>query len=118
MKIYHLSNCSTCKRIINELGANSDNCELSDLKKESITETQLDWLAQQAGSYEALFSRKSMKYRPMGLHEKTLTEQDYKKLMLEEYSFLKRPIVIINEKAFVGNQAKTVEAAKEALKIQ
>jgi arsenate reductase len=44
-----------------------------------------------AGSYEALFSRRAMKYRSMGLNEMELSEDDYRKYILEEYTFLKRP---------------------------
>ena len=66
------------------------------------------------GSYEALFSRRSMKFRPMGLHEKQLTEKDYRKLILEEYTFLKRPVIVIDDKVFVGNAKAVVEAAVKA----
>ena len=113
MKIYHLSSCSTCKRIIHELGITTGNCEFFDVKKEQISEVELDEWAVKAGSYEALFSRKSMKYRPMGLHEKTLTEQDYKKLILQEYTFLKRPIILLKDQIFIGNQQKTIDDVKK-----
>jgi len=68
-----------------------------------------------AGSYEALFSRKALKYRSMGLHEKKLTENDYRELILEEYTFLKRPVAIVNNEIFIGNTKATVEALKKAL---
>lgn len=84
--------------------------QLQDIKTEKITPAQLDEMHALAGSYEALFSRRSMKYRPMGLHEKTLTEKDYRDLILKEYSFLKRPVAIVDKKIFVGSEKKTVEA--------
>ena len=68
-----------------------------------------------AGSYEALFSRKAMKFRSMGLHEKQLGEKDYRKLILEEYTFLKRPVAIVNGKIFIGNTKAVVASLKEAL---
>jgi arsenate reductase-like glutaredoxin family protein len=34
--------------------------------------------------------------------------------MLQEYTFLKRPFIILDGQVFVGNSKKTVEAAKEA----
>ena len=52
-----------------------------------------------------------MKYRAMGLHEQTLAESDYRRLMLEEYTFLKRPFMINGEEIFIGNIAKVVESA-------
>jgi len=113
-KIYHLANCNTCQRIIQELGG-EENFSLQNIKTDKITTAQLEEMAEKAGSYEALFSRRAMKYRGMGLHEKQLTEADYKQLILDEYTFLKRPVIIIDEKQFVGNAKKTIAAAKEQL---
>jgi len=84
---------------------------LQDIKQEGIDAATLDWLKEKVGSYEALFSKKAMKYRSMGLHEMTLTEADYRKYMLEEYTFLKRPFMINGEEVFIGNTKKVVEDA-------
>lgn len=113
-KIYHLSSCSTCQRIINELGGLED-FEMQNIKEEKIKAKQIDEMKKMAGSYEALFSRRSMKYRPMGLHEKEISEKEFRKLILEEYTFLKRPVIIIDDEIFVGNAKKVVAAAKEKL---
>ncbi len=109
-KIYHLASCSTCARIIKELN-NGEGFELQNIKEEKITEAQLDEMAEKTGSYESLFSRRAMKFRAMGLHEKTLSEADYKRLILEEYTFLKRPVIWIDGEIFVGNSKKVVAAA-------
>jgi arsenate reductase (glutaredoxin) len=109
-KIFHLSSCSTNARILKEINPGSD-VELQDIKQEGIDEKTLDWLKEKVGSYEALFSKKAMKYRSMGLNEMHLTEADYKKYMLEEYTFLKRPFMINGEEVFIGNAKKTVEEA-------
>lgn len=114
MKIYHLSTCSTNKRILKELDL-LDSPDLQDIKKEQITPEQLEEMKVLAGSYEALFSRKAMKFRAQGLHEKTLSENDYRDLILEEYTFLKRPVIVLENQLFVGNSKKTVEAAKLAI---
>ncbi|MBW8686078.1 arsenate reductase family protein [Chitinophaga rhizophila] len=116
-KIYHLSTCSTCKRILEEVKAKENGFVLQDIKTEKITAEQLKEMHALAGSYESLFSRRSMKYRPMGLHEKELTEQDYHDLILEEYSFLKRPVAIVDKQIFVGSDKKAVEGLKAALGI-
>jgi arsenate reductase len=113
-KIYHLSSCSTCQRIIKELGGLED-FEMQNIKEEKIKAKQIDEMKKMAGSYEALFSRRSMKYRPMGLHEKEISEKEYRKLILEEYTFLKRPVIIIDDEIFVGNAKKVVAAAKEKI---
>lgn len=113
-KIYHLSTCNTCQKIIAELN-NGQGFELQDIKTEKITPEQLDFMKEKTGSYEALFSRKALKFRGMGLHQKQLSEQDYRNLILEEYTFLKRPVIIMDDDIFVGNAKKTVEAAKGRL---
>lgn len=111
-KVYHLGKCNTCQRILSDLNWQG---ELQEIRSEKITEQQLDKMADLAGSYEALFSRRAMKYKSMGLKEKTLSEQDYRQLILEEDTFLKRPVFLIKEQIFIGNAKKTVEAVQNAL---
>jgi len=113
-KIYHLGSCSTCKRILNELEP-LDGVELQEIKSEAITPGQLEQMATLSGSYESLFSRRAMLFRQRGLHKKELSESDYKDLILEHYTFLKRPVILVDDQIFVGNAKKTVQAAKEAL---
>ncbi len=114
MKIYHLSTCDTCQRILKELQP-LDGAELQDIKTEAITEKQLEDMHSLAGSYEALFSKRARLYRQKGLHEKKLSEVDYKKLILEQYTFLKRPVILVDDQIFIGNSKKVIAAAKEAI---
>ncbi len=113
-KIYHLSTCNTCARIISELNL-GEGVEFQEIKTEAITAEQLDEMKAATGSYESLFSRRAMKYRSMGLGERTLTEADYRELILGEYTFLKRPVILVDDQVFVGNSKKVVAAAKAAL---
>lgn len=112
-KVFHLSSCNTNQRILKELDLGND-VELQDIQKENIDAQTLDFIKEKVGSYESLFSKRAMKYRSMGLNEMELTEKDYRKYMLEEYTFLKRPFIILDDKVFIGNAKKTVEAAKKA----
>lgn len=114
-KIYYLGTCSTCARIIDELDLKKKKFEFQDIKTEKITAAQLAEMKKMAGSYEALFSRVAMKYRALGLDKMKLGEEDYKKYILDEYTFLKRPVIIIGDEIFVGNSKSTVAAAKAAL---
>lgn len=109
-KIYHLSNCNTCQKIIKEINPSADTI-LQDIKVENIDANTLDWLKEKVGSYEALFSKRAIKYRSLGLNEMKLTEDDYRNYLLEEYTFLKRPFMINGENVFIGNTKKEVEAA-------
>lgn len=108
-KLYYLSTCTTCKRIMNELGDKISDFELQDIKSEPMTLAQIDEMKKRSGTYESLFSRKAMKYRSMGLADKDLSEEDYQKLIQDEYTFLKRPVFIIQDEIFVGNSKKEIE---------
>jgi arsenate reductase (glutaredoxin) len=114
-KIYHLGVCTTCQDIIKETGIDKKGFEMQDIRTERITPAQLDQMKKMAGSYEALFSRRAIKYKEMGLKNKNLSEQDIRKLILKEDTFLKRPVVIDGKTIFVGNEKKTVAALKEHL---
>src|SRR5688572_14799901 len=115
-KIYHLGNCTTSQAIIKETAIDKKGFAMQDIKFEKITPTQLEEMKKMAGSYESLFSRRAMKYKEWGLKDKNLGENDYRDYILQEYTFLKRPVVIINDKIFVGSEKKTVEALKKATK--
>jgi arsenate reductase len=114
-KIYHLGTCTTSQAIIKETAIDKKGFEMQNIKFEKITPAQLEQMKNMAGSYEALFSRRALKYRELGLKNKTLNEKDYRKYILEEYPFLKRPVIIVNDKIFAGSEKKTIEALKKAL---
>lgn len=111
-KVYHLGKCTTCQRILDELDWSG---EMQEIRSEKITGQQLDEMATLAGSYEALFSRRAIKYKSMKLKEKTLSEADYRQLILEEDTFLKRPVFLIDGAIFIGSTKKAVEAIQAAL---
>lgn len=113
MTIYHLANCGTCQRILKEV-PNLKKFTLREIKTEPITAKELDELKKMAGSYEALFSKIAMKYRTMGLNEMKLTEKDYRKYILQEYTFMKRPVMIVGDRIFIGNAPKVTAAMVEA----
>lgn len=112
-KIYYLDSCSTNQKILKAINPGND-VELQNIKEQNIDPETLDWLKEKVGSYEALFSKRAMKYRSLGLNEKELTEDDYRKYLLEEYTFLKRPFMINGDEVFIGNAKKTVAAAVES----
>lgn len=91
-----------------------DSFDKQDIKKSPITEQQLEALYQKTNSYEALFNKRARLIRERGLDLRSFTDNDYKVLLLENYTFLKRPVVILNEDLYVGNSKSTVEALKSA----
>lgn len=112
-KIYYLGSCSTCARIIKELQLEKKGFKFQDIKTEKITAAQLAEMKEKSGSYEALFSRIALKYK--SLEVKPTKENEYKKLILEEYTFLKRPVIFVGKELFVGNSKKVIGAAKAVL---
>lgn len=112
--MWYLSTCSTCKRIIADLGL-ADSLPLQDIKTEPISPEQLDGLARLAGSYEALFSRRSRKFRDLVPEGKALTEKEIRDLILREYTFLKRPVIRLGDRVFAGSSPQNLQALKAAL---
>ncbi len=107
-KAYCVSTCTTCQRIMKDSDLIKKGYAYQNIKEEKITAAQLDEMKAMIGSYEALFSRRALKYKAMGLKDKKLTEKDYRDLILQEYTFLKRPVVISGKKIFSGSEKKTV----------
>ena len=114
-KIYSLKSCNTCQRILKALEI-PEEYNIQDIKEFPISNNDLEHLKTLSGSYEALFSKLAKLYKEMGLKNKVLKEHDFKQLILENYTFLKRPVLVVENQIFIGNSAKTIEAAKLALK--
>lgn len=109
-KIYYLKTCDTCKRIIKSLPT-TKGFVLQDIKEEPITVKQLEEMYQLTGSYEKLFSKRAKLYKEMGLKDENLQEADFKRYILEHYTFLNRPVILVDNHIFVGNSPKNVQAA-------
>ena len=112
--IYYLASCDTCRKIIKSL-PNADRLSFHDIRQNPITENELEALYQLSGSYEALFSKKAQLYKEKDLKSKSLTEADYKKYLLEHYTFLSRPVVILDDEIFIGNSQPNVLKLQKAL---
>ncbi len=103
--IYFLATCDTCRKIIKGL-PNANSLTYIDIRQNPITEIELDEMYQLSGSYEALFSKKAVLYKTLNLKNEALTETDFKKYLLEHYTFLSRPVFIIDGKIYIGNSQK------------
>lgn len=115
-KILLLNSCSTCVKISNEIGVD-ESWEVQNIKESNIDEGTLEHLKNVYGSYEAIFSKRAMKYKSLGIKEKVKKDDDYKPLILEEYTFLKRPVIFVDDKVFVGNSKNTIAEVKAALGV-
>lgn len=106
-KIYYLASCDTCRKIIKSL-PNSNKLTFIDIRQNPISESDLEEMYKLSKSYEALFSKKAQLYKSLGLKDKNLTEADFKKYLLEHYTFLSRPVFIIDGKIYIGNSPKNI----------
>lgn len=112
-KVYFLQTCDTCRRILKEV--NTDGFERIEIKATPVDVAQLEEMHQLSGSYEALFNKRAKLYKSMDLKNQTLTEADYRQFILDEYTFLKRPVFIVADEIFIGNSKKTIEELKEKI---
>ena len=114
-KFVTLPTCKTCQRIEADLQPAAAGVEVRDIKTKGVTADELDAMRAHAGSYEALFSRRAMKFRSMGLADRDLAEADYRQLILDEYTFLKRPVLLTEKSVHAGSAKAVVEGARAAL---
>lgn len=105
-KVYFLKTCDTCSRIL--ASVNLEGFEQQEIKGNPVTENQLEEMYRLSKSYEALFNKRARLYHANDLKNKIATESDYKKYILEEYTFLKRPVFIIDQDIFIGNSKKEI----------
>lgn len=112
-KIWYLSTCDTCTRIIKELKLKEKNFKFIDIKKENISEDDLNIISERTGlKFEDLFNKRAQKYTKTDLKSKIISDDDFRKAILKEYTFLKRPIIQIGDEYFVGNSKKVTSDAK------
>lgn len=106
-KVFYLKTCGTCTKIMRQFDLSG--WILREIKSEPITEEELAKMYEKTQLYEALFSRRSTQIKAQNIDVKTLQEEDFKKLILEHYSFLKRPVFLTDKEIFVGNEKKNLE---------
>lgn len=106
-KVFYLKTCGTNKKIMTPLDLS--DWELREIKSNPVTEDELEEMYEKTKSYEALFSKKSTQIKERGIDVSSLKEQDFKKLILDHYSFLKRPVFVTDKEVFAGSDKKNLE---------
>jgi arsenate reductase len=103
MKMYWLPHCTTCQKAAEYLENKGVAVEsFHDVKTERLSRAEVQKLAALVGGPEALFSRRAMKYRSMNLGERELDDDDLLDLMAEEYTFIRRPVLVDGGRAVAG----------------
>lgn len=106
-KVFYLKTCGTCTKILKMFDIS--DWELREIKSSPITEGELEDMYKLTNSYESLFSRRSTQIKAQNIDVKSLGEKDFKKLLLEHYSFLKRPVFVTDQEIFIGNEKQKIE---------
>jgi len=112
--IYYLSTCDTNRKILKNLP--KDKFILCDIKKLHVTESDLDKAAGFFGSYGALLNKRAQKFKGMNENEKPKTEDEIRKTILSDYTFLNRPLIKAGNEWFAGSQPETIEKLMDAIK--
>jgi arsenate reductase (glutaredoxin) len=106
-KFYWLPNCSTCVKAKKFLDANGIEInELRDIKANKLSRAEIENLVEIIGDADKLFSRRAIKYRELGLNKREVSTAEMLDLMTEEYTFIKRPVLVINDEAVAGFSEK------------
>jgi arsenate reductase (glutaredoxin) len=110
VEVYGLPYCTTCQKAVAYLeGKDVSVRSFRNLKEEPLSTDEVRALAAKVGGVEKLFSKRAMKYRQMGLHEREVAEDEMVKLMSEEYTFVTRPVIVRDDRATAGFSAKRVD---------
>ncbi len=112
-RIYYLSTCTTCKRILKEIEFNKDAYELVDLKETNIDSETLDLVISKEGSADNVINKRAILYRELSKDGFNYSDDEIKQLILENYTLIKRPLFIIDDNVFLGNSKKIVELIKQ-----
>lgn len=106
-KVFYLNSCDTCRKILAKFDLR--DWEMREIKKEPITVEEVEAMHKITNSYEDLFSKKSTQIKLRELDLKTMGEDDFKELLLDHYTFLKRPVFLTDTEIFIGNDKKNIE---------
>ena len=112
--IFYLKTCNTCTRIINELNLDS-SFVFREIKSNPITIKEIEMIHDLSKNYESIFNKRAKLFSEKKLKNIILTELEYKNYILENYTFLKRPVIIIGDEIFIGNSKKNVLELKKYL---
>lgn len=110
-KVFYLKTCSTCTKILKEFDLS--DWQLREMKSEPVTEEEIEEMHKLAGSYEGLFSKKSSQIKAQGIDVKSLKEENFKRLLSEHYTFLKRPVFLTDKEIFIGSDKNNLEKLRE-----
>lgn|SRR5690606_38638826 len=101
--LYWLPNCSTCQKAVRWLDRRGIQVmNFRDIKEDRLSREEVEKLVEMAGEPADLFSKRAIKYREMKLNEREVSREEMLDLMTDEYTFIKRPVMVIGNAAVAG----------------
>ena len=112
--VFYLKSCNTCTRIIKEIKLDS-SFVFREIKSNPLTLKEIEMIHDLSKNYESIFNKRAKLFTEKKLKDVTLTELEYKNYILENYTFLKRPVIITDQEIFIGNSKKNILELKKHL---
>ncbi len=101
MRLYGLKNCDTCKKAMKALEGKGIDFTFVDIRGGSVDKAQIKKWLQQAGA-EALVNRRSTSWRNLSEAQKQQAEKEPVKLLAENLTLIKRPVIEAGGDILVG----------------
>lgn len=108
-KLIGYKKCSTCKNIEKMLDEKNISYDYREIDKELLSADELKEIREKADvDIFKLFNTSGMRYRELGLKDKKndMTEDEIYELLSSDGMLVKRPILLKDNKAYVGPQVK------------
>jgi len=112
--IYYLASCETCRKIIKLLPSIS-RLVFHDIRQNPLLNRSWMRSMNYLGIMKRCLSKKAQLYKEWDLKNKHLTEVDFRKYLLEHYTFLSRPVFVIDDKIYIGNSQKNILEVQKVL---
>ena len=101
--IFYKASCITCKRTLSEIERMRIDIEKRDFFKEPFTESELKKIITMTGMKPIEMIRKRDKmYKELKLETRHYSDEQILKLMIKHPGLITRPIIISNNKVFLG----------------
>lgn len=110
MQIYHNPRCSKSRQALALLHEADCEVEVIEYLKTPPTPDELaDVISKLGITSEQLVRKKEAMFRELGLHEQTLTEEQWLRLLCENPRLIERPIVIKGQQAIIGRPPELIQ---------
>lgn len=111
VRVFQLPSCTSCRNAASWLAGRGIAYEWRHVWNEAPTRAELAELAAHLpGRAAGLLSRRSVRFRELGLADRTLSEEEILDLLAAEPRLLRRPIVAAGARVVVGFDRRGLEA--------